>query len=142
MLSEIHFAFIMPLPALAIATYSAVVSALPGALPVLGTAAVALGIIATHTPAAPDAMRLAGTPEVAAECMKRNVASLNTSMVARVQPLHGTATMGVVVKRGIVGDPLMNIVIREAVSGSQAEVQSLASPDHEPDVIARIIAGC
>ena len=132
----------MPLPAAAVAAYSAIVNALPAAAPVIGAAAVGFGIVASHTPGAPDTVQLKGTPEVAAHCMKGNVAALKTRLAASVQPLYGTETMGVVVKRGSVGDPLVAIVIQEAGSGSRAEFRPLTPPDQQPDVIAKIIAGC
>ena len=87
-------------------------------------------------------VQLKGSPEVAAECVKVNVAALNTRLVAVVQPLNGTATMGVVLKRGVVGEPVLNVVLQEAASGSQAEFRPLMPPDQQPDVITQIIAGC
>jgi hypothetical protein len=132
----------MPLPALAVAAYAAFSSALPAAAPVIGAAAVSLAIIAAHKPEEPDLVKLSGSPEVAAECMKRNVAALNTRMVAFVQPLHGTATMGVIVRMGVVGDPIMNVVIQDAAAGSSAEFRPLVPADQQADMIARLIAGC
>jgi hypothetical protein len=48
-----------------------------------------------------ETAKLVGKPEAAAECVKRNVASLNTRLVAEVQPLFETETMGVVLRRGV-----------------------------------------
>jgi hypothetical protein len=132
----------MPVPALAVAAYAAISSALPAAAPVIGAAAVSLAIISAHKADEPDLVKLAGSPEVAAECMQRNVASLKTRMVAYVQPLHGTATMGVIVKMGVVGDPIMNVVIQDTVAGSRAQFTALGQPEQQPDMIARLIAGC
>jgi hypothetical protein len=133
----------MALPAVVIAAYTAFVNALPAA-PVIGGAAVGLGIVASHALSQPDTLQvqLAGTPELAAECMKRNVSALNTRLAAVVQPLFGTETMGVILKSGIAGDPLMAIVIQEGRSGSQAEFRALTPADQQPDVITKITAGC
>ena len=132
----------MPIPAALVATYATVVGALPSAAPVLATAAIGLGVVVSHEPNQLETTQLAGKPEVAAECMQRNVASLNNRLVAVVQPLHGTDTMAVVVKRGVVGDPLMSIILHEAGSGSHAEIRPIAPPGQQPDVIAQMIAGC
>jgi|RhiMethySRZTD1v2_1073278.scaffolds.fasta_scaffold608544_2 hypothetical protein len=131
----------MPLPAAAYAAYISISSALPAA-PVIAGMAVTAGMIATHEPGRIDMVQLKGSPEVAAECVKVNVAALNTRLVAVVQPLNGTATMGVVLKRGVVGEPVLNVVLQEAASGSQAEFRPLMPPDQQPDVITQIIAGC
>jgi hypothetical protein len=132
----------MPVPALAVAAYAAISSALPTALPVIGAAAVSLAIISTHKTDEPDLVKLAGSPEIAAECVQRNVAAFRTRMVAYVQPLQGTATMGVIVKMGVVGDPLMNVVIQDTAEGSRAQFTPLVPPEQQPDMIARLIAGC
>jgi hypothetical protein len=132
----------MPVPAIAVAAYAAISSALPAAAPVIGAAAVSLAIVAAHKPEEPDLVKLTESPEAAAECMKRNVAALNTRMVAFVQPLHGTATMGVIVRMGVVGDPVMNVVIQDAVAGSSAEFRPLLPVPQQPDIVARLIAGC
>ena len=132
----------LPLPAAAVAAYTAAVNALPAIAPVVAAGLVGLGLVVSHTPGQQDIVKLAGNPEVAAECLKRNVASLGTRLVAVVQPLHGTETMGVIVKRGTVGDPIMNVVIEEASTGSSAEFRPLLPAEQQPDVIARMIAGC
>jgi hypothetical protein len=132
----------MPLPAAAIAAYTAVMNALPAAAPVIAAGAVSLGLVISHKPDQQDIVKLASEPEAAAECMQRNVAALNTRLVALVQPLQGTETMGVIVKRGIVGDPVLTVVIQQAVSGSTAEMRPLMPADQHPDVIAKLIAGC
>jgi hypothetical protein len=132
----------MPIPAAAVAAYAAVAGALPSATPVLAGMAVSVGLIMSHEPGRLDAVQLTNKPEVAAECVKRNVVSLKSRLVAIVQPLHGTETMGVLVRRGIVGDPLFNVVIQESASGSHAEVRPLAAADQQPDLMARFIAGC
>ncbi|HYH41535.1 MAG TPA: hypothetical protein VD867_06105 [Burkholderiales bacterium] len=132
----------MPLPAAALAAYTAFLSSLPAAAPVIGVAAVGFVIVAAHDPHRLEEARLAGNPEVAAECLKRNVASLNTRLVATTQPLYGTSVMGVNVNAGVRGDALMVIVLQEAGSGSVAEFRPLAPPDPQPDILAKIIAGC
>jgi hypothetical protein len=63
-------------------------------------------------------------------------------MVAVIQPLHGTETMGLMIRRGIVGDPLFNVVLQESASGSQAHVRPIGAENPQPDVIAQIISGC
>jgi hypothetical protein len=90
--------------------------------------AVSLGLITSHEPGKIDMVQLKGNPETAAECMKVNVASLNSRLVAVVQPLNGTSTMGLVIKRGVVGDPVLNVVLQEAAAGSQAEFRPLMPP--------------
>jgi hypothetical protein len=132
----------MPLPAAAIAAYTALVNALPSAAPVLGAAVVSFGIIASHQPGLPDTVQLKGEPELAAECIKRNVASLNSKLVAVVQPLHGIEMVAVVLKKGIVGDPLMSVIIEQGLSGSRAELRSIEQPDQDPAVITKMMAGC
>ena len=132
----------MPVPAAAVAAYAAIVNALPAVAPVLGAGALTLGLVLTHKPEQQESAKLVGEPEAAAECMQRNVKALNTRLVAVVQPLQGTETMGVIVKRGIVGDPVMNVIIQQAASGSTAEFRPLLAPEQQPDVIAKLIAGC
>ena len=132
----------MPLPAAAAAAYTAAIHALPAVAPVVAAGLVSLGLVVSHQPEQQDIVKLTGTAEVAAECLQRNVAALNTRLVAMVQPLHGTETMGVVVKRGIVGDPIMNLVIQDSPAGASAEIRPLLPADQQPDVIARMIAGC
>lgn len=132
----------MPLPAAAIAAYTAITGALPSAAPVLAGMAVGLGVVTSHEPGKIDMVQLNGNPEVAAQCVKGNVAALNNRLVAVVLPLSGTATVGVVIKRGVVGDPVMNVVLQEAAAGSQAEFRPLMPPEQQPDVITQIIAGC
>ena len=131
----------MPLPTAA-ALYAVVVSALPTAVPVLGVAALSFALINSHEPDRLDVARLSGTPEAAAECIARNVGSMNIRLAAVVQPLFGTEVMGVILKSDRVGQPLMNIVIQEAGAGSQAEFRPLVPPEQQPDVITKIIAGC
>ena len=130
----------MPLPTAA-AVYSVLVNALPAA-PFVAAAAVGFGVVASHTPGQPDIVQLKGTPESAAECMQRNVTALNTRLAAAVQPLFGTERMGVLVKRGTVGDVVLTVVIEEAGNGSRAEFRPLLPSEEQPDVITRIIAGC
>ena len=127
----------MPLPAALVAAYAT----LAPAAPFIGAAVVGFGIIATHEPGRLESATLKGNPERAAECIQRNVSSLNTRLVAMVQPLRGTETMGVVLKSGVVGDPLLNVLIQESGAGSVAEFRPLTPADQQPDVIARIIAG-
>ena len=132
----------MPIPAVAAALYSSIAGALPSALPVLGSAVVFLGLAATHEPDKLESAQLASRPEAAAECMRTNVAALNTRLTAAVQPLHGTETMGVTLKRGVVGDALLSVVIQEQGSGSRAECRPIAAPEEQPDVLRQMISGC
>ena len=131
----------MPFPAAAYAAYVGISSALPAA-PVIAGMAVGVGMIASHEPGRMDMIQLKSAPEVAAQCMKVNVAALNNRLVAIVQPLNGTATMGVVVKRGIVGDPVLNVVLEEVPTGSRVEFRPLMPPEQQPDVITQMISGC
>jgi hypothetical protein len=132
----------MPLPAVGAAAYAAFVNALPAALPVLGAAAVTVGLVSAHRPDAIDTARLVRMPEPAAECIRHNIAALNTKLVAVVQPLYGASTIGVTLKRGTFGEPIMNVVIREVETGSDVDFIPLVPPQEQPDVIARMIAGC
>jgi len=132
----------MPFPAAAYAAYVGISSVLPAA-PVIAGMAVGVGMIASHEPGRMDMIQLKSAPEVAAQCMKVNVAALNNRLVAIVQPLNGTATMGVVVKRGIVGDPVLNVVLEEVPTGSRVEFRPLIAPEQQPDVvITQMISGC
>lgn len=131
----------MPLPAVAYAAYVGISSAIPAA-PVIASMAIGAGMIASHEPGRIDMVQLKSGPEVAAECMKVNVAALNNRLVAIVQPLNGTATMGVVVKRGIVGDPVLNVILEEVPSGSRVQFRPLMPPEQQPDVITQMISGC
>ena len=131
----------MPFPAAAYAAYVSISSALPAA-PVIAGMAVGVGMIASHEPGRIDMIQLKSAPEVAAQCMKVNVAALNNRLVAIVQPLNGTATMGVVVKRGIVGDPVLNVVLEEVPTGSRVEFRPLMPLEQQPDVITQMISGC
>ena len=136
------------LPAIAAAVH-AFAAALPTAAPAVAAAApfvlataVGFGVVASHTPS-PDILTLKGTPEVAAECIKRNAASHVTKLAALVQPLYGAGIYSVVLKRGgVTGDPTITGVIQEAGSGSTAEFRSLSPQDQQNEVIAQMIAGC
>ncbi|MGZ8155951.1 MAG: hypothetical protein ACXWUK_11670 [Burkholderiales bacterium] len=68
----------MPIPATAMAAYAAVAGALPSATPVLAGMAVSVGLIMSHEPGRLDAVQLTNKPEVAAECVKRNVVSVKS----------------------------------------------------------------
>jgi hypothetical protein len=130
----------MPLPAALVAAYSAL-AANASTAAFAGAAAVGLGIVATHTPE-PEVKMLTGTPEVAAECVSRNVPALGRTYVAVVQPLQGTATMAVIVRSGVVGDPFANVVLQTAQGGSTVDFRPLDVPAQQGDVLARLIAGC
>jgi len=135
-------------PPVLAAAYAALVSAFPTALPGIaavapfaGAAVIGLGIVASHNPAPELSHALAGTPQVAAECIQRNAASQPTRLAAVMQPLFGNQSYGVIVKRGgVTGDPIMTVVIQEAVAGSTAEFNPL-EPD-QVDVVTRLLAGC
>lgn len=116
-------------------------NALPMAAPLI-PAAVVGAFIAFQEPQQLDVVKLTAKPEAAAECMKRNVASLNRQLVADVEPLFGTETTGVVLKRGIVGASVMSIVVQDTPSGSQAEFRPLAPAERQPEMIEKIVAGC
>jgi hypothetical protein len=131
----------MPVPAAAAAAYSAAVNAAPFALPLI-PAAIVGAFIAFQDPQNTDVVKLTGSPEAAAECMKRNAASIDKRLVAEVSPLYGTEVMGVVLKRGVVGSAFMSIVIQEANPGSQAEIRPLAPVERQPEMVAKIVAGC
>jgi hypothetical protein len=131
----------MPVPAAAAAAYSTIMNALPMAAPLVPVAVFAV-VIAQQEPPQLDVVKLTAKPEAAAECMKRNVASLDRQLVADVQPLFGTEIMGVILKRGIVGASVMSIVVQDTPSGSQAEFRPLAPADRQPEMIAKIVAGC
>ena len=131
----------MPLPAALVPAYAAAVSAAPAAMsvaPVAGVALLSFGMIATHTP---DTVQLAGKPEIAAECIRQNVVSLNTKLAATVQPLYGTEVMAVVLKRGVASPPLFSVTLLESESGSTANYKAL-QPDPVQDLVAKVFAGC
>ena len=132
----------MPLPAAAVAAYAAAVSSLPSAAPFIGAAAVSFAIVATHDPNKLEEAQLKARPEAAAECMQRNVTALNTRLAAVVQPLQGTQVMAVFLRAGVTGDALVNITLEESGTGSRAEFRPLTAPEHQPDVLPKIIAGC
>jgi hypothetical protein len=124
---------------------AAVLSTAAGALhvaPMLG-GVVGLAIIAAHTPEVENpGYTLTGSPELAAECMKRNIAAQNTRLVAIVQPLHGNHTYGVVLKMGPVGEPLLTAVIQEGAQGSTAEFRRMGAASEPADVVPAMIKGC
>jgi hypothetical protein len=131
----------MPLPAAAVAAYTAFVSALPAAAPVIGMAAVTVAIIGSHDPNRIEETHLKGNPEAAAECVRQNVTS-NTRLAAVVQPLYGMSIMGVSLKAERTGDTVLNIVIHEQGTGSRAEFSPQAPPNQQPDILGKLIAGC
>jgi hypothetical protein len=130
----------MPLPAIAISAYYAALQAAPAVAPAVGAALLGIGIANLNDPTKLDTVQLTTKAEPAAECMRQNVAALNSRLVAAVQPLQGTETMGVVIKRGIVGDPLMTIIIQDALSGSTAELRPIS--ESFPDLIPQVMRGC
>src|SRR4051812_30677754 len=130
----------MPIPAAIAAAYAAL-SANASTAAFAGAAAVSLGIVATHQPD-PDVKILASTPEVAAQCVSRNVPALGKTYVAVVQPLQGTATMAVIVKTGVAGNPYANVVLQTVDGGAQVNYQPVDVPPEREDVLARLIAGC
>ena len=124
----------------AAAVYAAAVKALPAVLPA-GVAMVAFGIIASHT-REPELQALKGAPETAAECIQRNVQAGKNGLSAVVQPLFGTSTYSVVLKRGgVTGEPVMTVLLQSATTGSHAEFRSLGLSDTN-EQIAQLIAGC
>ena len=127
----------MPLPAALIPAYQAAATYLPGVAPLAGAAVFSLGMVATHTP---DTLQLASRPEMAAECIRRNVASLDPKLAATIVPLYGTESMGVTLKRSVVSPPLFNVVLTESGSGAVANYKVLQQ-GHEPDV-QKVFAGC
>jgi hypothetical protein len=64
------------------------------------------------------------------------------SLYEPIYPLYGTEVMEVVLKRGVVGSAFMSIVIQEANPGSQAEIRPLAPVERQPEMVAKIVAGC
>lgn len=124
------------------AAVHAIAATLPAAAPVFGAAAVGLGIVASHVPE-PEIITFKGTPELAAECMKRTAASDKSSLAAMTQPLYGAASYGVVFKRGgVTGDPVMTVLLQESAGGSTAEFRPLYGADRETDLMLKMIAGC
>jgi hypothetical protein len=112
-----------------------------GAAPFLGAAAVGFGVVAGHNPEADLSHSIKGAPQVTAECIQRNAAMQPARLAAVVQPMHGNETWSVVLKRGgVTGDPIMTVLIQEAITGSRAEFRPL-TPEHG-DLVARMLAGC
>lgn len=130
----------MPLPAIAVTLYYTAVQAAPSLAPAVGLAALGIGVATLHQPGQLDTLALTRKPEPAAECIRQNVAALNTRLVASVQPLRGTETMGVMLKRDVFGDTIMTIVVQDTPSGSTAELRPLE--DGLPDVIPQMTRGC
>lgn len=129
------------LPAIAAAIHAAA-AALPAATPVIATALVGFGIVATHD-AAPQVIVLKGTPEVAAECIKQNATLRQTRLAAVTQPLYGAATYSIVLKRGgVTGDPVMTVLLQETPAGSTVEWIPLAGVEQDPDAISQMMTGC
>lgn len=112
-----------------------------GAVPFVGAAAVHLGIVIGHSPELELSHAITGTPQVTAECIQRNASLQTARLAAIVQPMHGNETWSVILKRGgVTGDPIMTVLIQEAITGSRAEFRPLA-PEHG-DLVARMLAGC
>lgn len=129
------------LPAIAAAIYAAA-AALPAATPGIAVALVGFGIVATHDPT-PEVITLKGTPEVAAECIRHNAAVRKTRLTAITQPLYGTATYSIVLKRGgVTGDPVMTAVVQEGAGGSTVDLRPLPGVDVAADVVLKMIAEC
>lgn len=129
------------LAAIAAAIHAAA-AALPAAAPVIATAVVSLAIVATYDPA-PEVITLKGTPEVAAECVKQNAAMRKTGLAAVTQPLYGTATYSIVLKRGgVTGDPVMTVLLEETPTGSTVQLRPLAGVEQDADAIAQMMTGC
>ena len=129
------------LPAIAAAVHAAA-AALPAATPFIAATAVGFGIVGSHVPE-PEVITLKGTPELAAECVKRSVASHADRLAAVVQPLYGAGTYGIVLKRGgVTGDPVMTVLLHETAGGTTADFRSLAPAGQYADVLAQMIAGC
>ena len=129
------------LPAIAAAIHAAV-AALPAATPVIATAVIGLGIVASHDPT-PEVITLKGTPEVAAECIAHNAAVRKTRLTAITQPLYGTATYSIVLKRGgVTGDPVMTVLLQDTPAGSTVEFRPLAGVEQDADAVAQMMTGC
>jgi len=111
------------------------------AAPFIGAAAVGFGIVIGHNPEPELSHAIMGTPQVTAECIQRNASIQPARLAAVVQPMHGNETWSVILKRGgVTGDPVMTVLIQEAITGSRAEFRPLA-PEHG-DLVARMLAGC
>ena len=109
--------------------------------PFAGAVAIGFGIVVSHDPVPDLTHAVSGTPQFAAECIERNAASQPGKLAAVVQPLFGNQTYGVIVKRGgITGDPVMTVVIQEALNGSTAEFRPLEPG--QADVVSQWLAGC
>jgi hypothetical protein len=129
------------LPAIAAAIHAAA-AALPAATPVIATAVVGFGIVATHDPT-PEIIVLKGAPEVAAECIRHNAAVRKTRLAAVLQPLYGTATYSIVLKRGgVTGDPVMTVLLQETDAGSTVQFRPLAGIEQDADAVAQMMTGC
>lgn len=129
------------LPAIAAAIHAAA-AALPAATPGIAVALVGFGIVATHDPT-PEVITLKGTPELAAECIRHNAAVRKTRLTAITQPLYGTATYSIVLKRGgVTGDPVMTVLLQETPAGSTVEFRPLAGIEQDADAVAQMMTGC
>ena len=90
----------------------------------------------------PKVYAMKAQSEIAVECVKRNVAALNKRLVAVATPLYGTEKFGVTVKRGVVGDPVMGILIQDTDTGSQAEFQPISGIEPPSEIDRKILEGC
>ena len=129
------------LPAIAAAIHAAA-AALPAATPVIATTLIGFGVVATHDPT-PEIIVLKGSPELAAQCVTHNATMRNTRLTAITQPLYGTATYSVVLKRGgVIGDPVMTVLLQETPAGSSVEFRPLAGVEQDPEAVAQMMTGC
>jgi len=111
------------------------------AAPFMGAAAVGFGIVISHNPEEELSHVITGSPQVTAECIQRNASLQTVRLAAVVRPMQGNETWSVVLKRGgVTGDPIMTVLIQEAITGSRAEFRPLAP--HDGDLVARMLAGC
>lgn len=110
--------------------------------PVVGAAVVSYAVISQHRPEA-DPVPLRGAPEAALECMQRRIAAHPARLAAVVQPLYGSATYSVVLKRGgVTGEPVTTGVVQQTATGSSAEFRPLSADSLDADAIATITDGC
>ena len=124
------------------AALTAVSPTLVSVAPFAVATAVGLAIVATHDREADRFHNFNRFPEATADCMVRNVKALDSRLVAFSQPLYGSEVYDVTVKRGVVGEPVLRIVLTQTSVGAHAEVIPLVAPEQQPDVLAKIVAGC
>lgn len=128
------------IPAL-IAAIKAAAPALVSAAPVAGVAAAGVLAVATHDPRGDLLRSFKEQPENVAACMVRNADSMKP-LVLQAQPLYGTGTMGLTLKRGVTGDTLLVAVLTMTKTGSDVEFRPLLPIEEQRDVLEKLVAGC